>query len=93
MLLEESAVIGITPDRFWLLTLKEVGILFKASAANLEQSYKLAIWQSWHTEAFHRVKRLPKLQQVLKTKQKSAKHQTVEEQIKMAQAITSARIL
>jgi len=89
-LLEESAVIGITPDRFWLLTLKEVGILFKAYAINLEQSYKMALYQSWHTEAFHRVKRLPKLDKILKSRKKPSKAQTVAEQIKMAKIITSA---
>jgi len=72
------------------LTLKEVGILFKAHATNLKQTYDLALWQSWHTEAFHRVKRLPKLDKILKSRKKSSKTQTVDQQIKMAQIITSA---
>jgi hypothetical protein len=50
----------------------------EAYGEDMQAQYQLALWGAWHGEALHRVKKLPRLQEVLKPTQRT-KARTPEE--------------
>ncbi len=91
-----AAAIGITTDRFWSMTLDDIGIERDGAQVRFDQWYQLALFTAWHVEAFQRMKRLPSLPELLekvnsrREPHKPAKPQTWQEQKAMLRIITQA---
>ncbi len=84
--LSQAAEIGISPERFWRLTLRELQIAIKGSIARREYERECAILSGWIAGYCNRHKRFPKFEDLIARKQKK---QTLREQLEMAKLITS----
>ncbi len=86
-----AAAIGISTDRFWSLTLDDIGIERDGAQLRMDQWYQLALFAAWHVEAFQRMKRLPSLPELLEKvngRREPPKAQTWQEQKARLKAIT-----
>ncbi len=88
-----AAAIGITTDRFWSMTLDDIGIERDGAQVRFDQWYQLALFTAWHVEAFQRMKRLPSLKELLEkvnSPRERPKAQTWQEQKALLRTITAA---
>lgn len=59
---------NIDPQKFWDYTPYEVELLIDKYVESEKNTYKNLIRLAWFTEAFHREKKLPKIDKILKDK-------------------------
>lgn len=71
---------------FWNMTPYEFFILVEAYIENEEERSKELIIQAYYTEAFARMKKLPKLEKILNST-KSKKKQTDEEMLRVVEEL------
>jgi hypothetical protein len=64
---------GLKPGEFWTLTPYETRICMEGEAERRKAEYRLALFEAWHSAAFQRAKRMPKLQNVMKQVSKGNK--------------------
>lgn len=57
---------GLTPGEFWTATPYETRLRNEAAVERQRADYRLALWGAWHTAGFSRVKRMPRLDHMLR---------------------------
>jgi hypothetical protein len=57
----EAHASGITPDRFWHSTYREVYAAIAGDALRRRRDRQAIMWGAWHGAAFERSKRMPNL--------------------------------
>lgn len=62
--------LGLLPKDLYELTPHELKLLAQNHADKKQDEYNLALFTAWHAEAFHRSKKLPKLNKILKLPKK-----------------------
>ena len=77
--------IGISLSDFWKMTPYELTICMESYADKEKERSKELIIQAYYTEAFARMKKLPKLKDLLKDKKK----QTDDEMLKVVKKLNS----
>jgi len=75
---------------FWRLTLREIGVILDGEAARAKRQRSDTAWLAWHTAALQRVKKFPKLKDMLPSAPRKPHVQTVAEQVAIAKAWTAA---
>jgi hypothetical protein len=63
---------GHDDARFWSLTLREISIILDGSIARRRREQNDLAWLAWHVAAFQRVKKMPKLKDILISEPKKA---------------------
>ena len=61
----EAAAVGITPDRFWRLTYREIYAAIAGDSVRRRRERQTVMWGAWHGAAFERAKRMPNLKTLL----------------------------
>jgi len=72
---------GFDPERFWLITMKEVDREMRGAAKGRERRTDELIFLAWHTVALDRTKKLPNLQDVLSKQVPEKRRQSGEEML------------
>lgn len=57
---------GIQPDQFWSLTPYAFAIIIKSYSKKLANEFDAIRYQTWHTAAFMRIKRMPDFKSYIK---------------------------
>ncbi|ORE90192.1 hypothetical protein ATO13_23191 [Stappia sp. 22II-S9-Z10] len=81
-----SGEIGLSPSEFWRQTPRTFAAIVEGFGRRLEAEHNGRAWLVWHGEALHRVKKLPKLRDMLGRKRKPKRRQTPEEMMAAATA-------
>lgn len=71
--------IGLKPQEYWELTPKEFKIMLDDYQERQKEKTANMLYQSWHSAAFQRCKKLPKLENIIEKlfrKMKKAKEKT-----------------
>lgn len=66
-------------ELFWRMTLREVEIVLNGVGLRLKQEHNERAWLAWHIEGLHRMKRLPKLRELMGDEVKPGKRMTPEQ--------------
>ncbi|HEU4986862.1 MAG TPA: hypothetical protein VFT89_07335 [Rhizobiaceae bacterium] len=70
--------------------MREIAVILDGAAERVRRERELTAWLAWHTAALGRVKKFPKLKDVLPTKgRKPERRQTIDEQIAIARQWTA----
>lgn len=81
--------VGLDPGRFWHLTPKEVAREMAAVIKRLSREQNERAWLAWHIAALGRVKKLPKLKDLMTAKAtpKPSKPQSPDVQLAMMKSM------
>jgi len=82
----------VPPLDFYKLTPREAVLAINAKAYNLRRQHEMIVWHSWHTAAFHRVKKMPPWNRVKPRYDDSPGRNRMnwKQQLKMVEAINFA---
>ncbi|MGL5934595.1 MAG: hypothetical protein ACRCZI_03115 [Cetobacterium sp.] len=83
-LLKSWTEADLDPAYFWQVTPREMQAILDGAAGRIRREEELSAWLAWHTAALGRVKKMPRLMDMLPRKPKPS--QTIEEQIAIAKA-------
>ncbi len=75
---------------FWDYTPAEINLLSKRHNENRKQHIDDLIYLAWHTEAFHRSKKLPKLKDLIGKSKKKNQPQTPEQMLNNIKLLNQA---
>lgn len=56
---------GQEPSLFWRLTLREISVILDGAASRLKREHNDRAWLAWHVAALGRLKKLPKLKDMM----------------------------
>lgn len=62
----EAFSVGIQPDQFWRMNMRELYACFAGEAKTRVRQRQLHLWQAWMTANFTNAKRLPALEPLLR---------------------------
>lgn len=83
----DALTIGLSPDRFWSLSLRELWNERTAHVSRVTQALDRDVRTAWHVEAFRRTERLPKLSDVLR--RDKGRPQSRDEQLQALQMLSA----
>jgi len=81
---------GQDPSLFWRLTYREIDVILAGVSERLKREHNERAWLAWHTAMIGRVKRPPKLKDMMHGAARPRRRQTIEEQIAIAKQWTVA---
>jgi hypothetical protein len=88
--MEHVALVGIKPMEFYEMTPREIENYVNGQIRRIEIDHEMSITNAWLSVVLERQKRLPKLEELIKKKQRKIKVQTEEEMFEMVKILNAA---
>lgn len=84
-----SGEFGLSPESFWDQTPATLAAILEGRQRAMRHEQEGRAWLAWHTAALWRIKKLPKLRELMPQPEKRKARQSWEEQLAIVRAWTA----